>query len=325
MTDDEEVTARLLRLAGTRTDPADERAARVRQAVQHEWRGQRRRRIARRAVFGGVVVLAAAAAVALAVRLRSPGPDSSARNVVLAVAVRGQGSPQIRYEQDGREITRGMSGTDDVHAGDRIETGASSRAALRAADGSSIRIDQGSRVRFLAPSVIEVNAGAVYVATAAGSRGFEVRTPIGTVHDVGTQFEVRVLEASLRLRVRTGAVELRRGNSVTAAAAGTETTATANNVAVRRVDAYGAEWAWTADVAPPFAIEGQPLAAFLQHVANEQGWRLDYADPQLAGEARQIVLHGSVDGLTPEDALSATLATTGLHYHLAGGVLVITR
>jgi ferric-dicitrate binding protein FerR (iron transport regulator) len=209
--------------------------------------------------------------------------------------------------------------------GDGIETGANSRAALRAADGSSIRVDHDSRVRFLAPSVVEVTAGAVYIDTAAGSRGFEVRTPLGTVRDVGTQFEVRVLDSSLRLRVRTGAAELRRGDSVTAAAAGTETTATASGIAVRQVATYGTEWAWTAEVASAFVIEGRPLSAFLEHVATEQGWRVDYTDPQLADTVRRIILHGSVEGLTPEETLAVALATSGLHFRLDGGVLFLSK
>ncbi|MEP6914679.1 MAG: FecR domain-containing protein [Acidobacteriota bacterium] len=279
----------------------------------------------RRTALGGVTALAAVAMLALTVRLWPVRPPSPQPDVVLAVAERVQGSPRRHHEQDGRSLTAALTPAESVRLGDDVETGASSRAALRADDGSSIRIDYDSRVRFLAPSVVEVTAGAVYIETAAGSQGFEVRTPIGTVRDVGTQFEVRVLHSSLRLRVRTGAAELRRGDSVTAAAAGTETTATAGGVAVRRLASYGVEWAWTADVAPPFAIEGRPLSAFLDHLATEQGWRVDYADPQLADTVRRIILHGSLEGLTPEEALAATLATSGLHYRIDAGTMVLSK
>jgi ferric-dicitrate binding protein FerR (iron transport regulator) len=272
-----------------------------------------------------MIAVAAVAILAVAVRVRTPGPNPAAPDVVLAVAELGQGSPQLRHEQNGHPLVRALLPAESVHSGDDVETGVSSRIALRASDGSSIRIDHDSRVRFLAPSVIEVSTGAAYVATVAGSRGFEVRTPMGTVRDVGTQFEVRVSESSLRLRVRTGAAEIRRGDNVTAAAAGTETTATANGVAVRQVETYGAEWSWTAEVAPSFAIDGQPLSAFLAHVVDEQGWRLEFADPQLAETARRIVLHGSVEGLTADQALSATLATSGLRYRLEGGVLILLK
>jgi ferric-dicitrate binding protein FerR (iron transport regulator) len=206
-----------------------------------------------------------------------------------------------------------------------VTTDGTSRVALRTVDGTTVRIDRESRVRFLAPAVIEVLAGAAYVATADGSHGFEIRTAMGTVRDIGTQFEVRVSETSLRLRVRAGAVEIRRGTRLTPAAAGTETTVTARATTVRQIPTFGAEWAWTTDLAPPFAIDGRPLRAFLEHVAAEEGWTLRYADPAVADAAGRTILHGSVEGLRAEDALRVALATSGLEYRRQNGELLVFR
>jgi ferric-dicitrate binding protein FerR (iron transport regulator) len=172
--------------------------------------------------------------------------------------------------------------------------------------------------------VLEVIEGAVYIATTGGSQGFEVRTPMGVLHDLGTQFEVRVTASSLRVRVRAGAVEIRRGSSTANAPAGTEAMVTASGIAVRQVPAHGAEWEWAAEIAPSFAIEGRPLRVFLEHITAEEGWTLHYADPAVADAATRTILHGSVDGLKAEDALGVALGASGLRYRLRGGELLVS-
>ena len=66
-------------------------------------------------------------------------------------------------------------------------------------------------MRPLSPSEIELSAGAVYIDTGSESARFAVRTPLATARDLGTQFEVRLLDDTLRLRVRSGIVELKDG------------------------------------------------------------------------------------------------------------------
>jgi ferric-dicitrate binding protein FerR (iron transport regulator) len=192
-------------------------------------------------------------------------------------------------------------------------------------DGSSLRIDRVSRVRLIAAAALELLDGVAYIETSPGSTGFEVRTPVGSVRDIGTQFEVRVASGAVRIRVRTGKVELQRGSAVTSATAGTETVVSEGAVTVHELAPYGPEWAWTTVVAPAFAIEGRPLSAFLEHIATEQGWTLRYADKDAAGAAGRAVLHGTVDGLTVEEALGVAVRTSGLRYQLHDGQLLVSR
>jgi ferric-dicitrate binding protein FerR (iron transport regulator) len=243
----------------------------------------------------------------------------------VAIARRIQGRPQlVRDDQRGGRPQLLYAST-PVRVDDVIETDEMSRAAVQATDGSSVRIDHASRVRFVEPAVLEVVTGAAYIVTAEGSHGFEVRTPLGGLRDVGTRFEVRLTASSLRVRVRAGAVEIRRGADVTTASAGTEATITTTGLAMRQAPMHGPEWAWTKDVAPSFAIDGRTLRAFLEHLAGEEGWRLRYADRRVADAAAHIVLHGSVEGLTAEDALRAVLATSGLEHRLGDGELLVSR
>ncbi len=324
MADEEDVTARLLRLAGAPSEPAVERSARVRQAVHRAWRAQRRQRVVRRTATAVIVLGGLAAALAVAVRVNQPrAVTPPAPAAVVATEARIDGHPRVvgLDGPGGVPLTAGMA----VHAGDTIETDATSRAALRTADGSSLRIDHSSKVRLIQGAVIELTGGAAYIETAHGSHGFEVRTPMGSIRDVGTQFEVRVGDRTLRLRVRTGAVQLRRGAAVNAAAAGTETTVTPAGLAVRQVPPFGPDWDWTAALAPPFEIEGRSLRAFLDHTAAERGWALRYASREAAAIADRTILHGSVDGLGAEQALDATLVASGLAYRLRAGELVVSK
>ena len=328
MADEEDVTAHLLRLAGAPPEPPVERSARVRQAVHDAWRAHQRQRVIRRTA-AVIVLCGVAAALVIAVRIDRARPTAPLPSqaplpseAMMATGARMQGRPALRQGTgEALPLTSAMP----IHVNDVIETDNASRASLRMADGSSLRIDRGSRVRVVARAAIELDGGATYLETSEGSRGFEIRTPMGTVRDVGTRFEVRLIDSGLRLRVRAGSVQIARGATVTDAVAGTETTATTTGIAVRQLPPYGPEWAWVATLAPPFAIEGHSLRAFLEHAAAEEGWTLRYANPAVAEAADRILLHGSVDGLAAEEALKVALATSGLEYRLSGGELLVLR
>jgi ferric-dicitrate binding protein FerR (iron transport regulator) len=323
---EEDSMAELLRLAGPRAGVAPERAARVREAVHRAWLSNRRRRTVGRSTMVATTLLAAAAMLVMIVRLsNNRGPASPPVAQVVATGERIEGAPRLRRAIEDHIVAVPLSVDTAIRLGDVIETDAASRVAIRTSDGSSLRLDRGSRARLVSLAVIELVEGAVYVATSGRSRGFEVLTAFGTVRDRGTRFEVRLGQTSLRLRVRDGLVEIRRGHNVTPARAGTEATVTPSGVDTRKMSTYGSEWEWTASLAPAFEIEGRPLAAFLEHVVREEGWRLHYADAALATAASTIVLHGSVDGLRTDEALAVALATSGLQYRLSNGELIVFK
>jgi hypothetical protein len=80
------------------------------------------------------------------------------------------------------------------------------------------------------------------------------------------------------------------------------------------VPVYGSEWDWTAAIAPQFRLEGSTVQQFLDWVGREQGWRWRFVDADTARRAAGIVTHGSVDGYTPEEALTIVLPTCGLSF-----------
>jgi len=323
MTQDDDLTAHLLRLAGPRRDVPADRAARVRDAVRLQWHAGRRRRAIRRRTFAVTTLLVTAAAIALFVKSREAGDHTATPSGITVATVE-------RIEGNLRPGTP-LSPGNQVRTDEWVETDAAVRAALRLGDGSSLRLDTSSRARLLAPTVIELSRGALYLDTGADSSqstttpGFEVRTPLGTAYDIGTQFEVRLEESSVRIRVRTGLVELRRGERSIAARPGTELNATTGDVVARTVPAFGPEWDWAAKLAPAFEIEGRSVSGFLEYLSREHGWTLRYADAGLAREASGIILHGSVAGLEPREALAVALATSGLQHRFRNGELVVFR
>jgi ferric-dicitrate binding protein FerR (iron transport regulator) len=131
----------------------------------------------------------------------------------------------------------------------------------------------------------------------------------------------------MRVRVREGAVRLDRpGGEERAeeAAAGLELELDDAGGLVRRpVAATGPHWAWTLAIAPPFELEGRRLADFLAWVRRETGWEVRFVDPALEVATADIVLHGSLRGITPDLAPAAVLPTCGLEHAVDQGALVI--
>jgi hypothetical protein len=309
---DEEMTARLLRLGGMRPDVPLERESRVRDAFLDEVRATSRACVVRRRMAMGAAVISLAAAAVISTRLWVTG--EVARPVVEVVAT------VERLEGDVR-IALG----DPLRLGDRLDSGATGRIGVRLANGASLRFDHRSRVRFVSQRRIALDAGAVYVDSGSGTPALEIVTSFGMVKDIGTQFETRVGDSSLRVRVRSGVVEVHRGADVSSARAGTELTVTPALVTSQSVATYGQDWKWAASVGPAFETEGKSLSTFLEHVCREQGWTLVYADARLAREASGIMLRGSTQRLPPSDVLEVVMATTGLAHRVEDGVLEVAR
>jgi hypothetical protein len=318
---DEELTARLLRLGGMRPDIPAGRERRVRDAFLGEVRARARARVLRRRMMTAAAVLAIAAAAVVASRL---GLTREVRAPALAVAMveRLEG---LAIRQDGSHASLRMALGDPVHIGDGVESGPAGRIGLRLTNGASLRFDYQSRVRLASPNRIALEAGAVYVDSGPRAPGLEIATSLGLVRNIGTQFEVRLDDASLRVRVRSGIVEVHRGAEVSSARPGAELIVTAAQVTSRPVVPYGHDWAWMANLGPRFEIEGRPLSDFLEYVCREQGWTLTYADSALALDASGIILHGSTQGLPPSEALAIVLATTGLTHRVTDGELKVGR
>lgn len=321
---DEDTLAALLRLAGPRTPVPAERHERVRLAVHDQWQEnlRSRRRRLRTLWAGGALAAAAALVLVVGLGLRREAASS-------ATGLDGR----IRIELVKGAVHSSMSGElkpgDELEVGEELQTAAGSRAAIRLPGGASLRLDSATRAQLFSSSAILLYQGAAYVDTgsAAGAAPrIEIRTPLGRVTEIGTQFEVRLDGDSMSLRVREGRVSLEQSGRTYRAEAGQQIlSASGGSVETSEIPRHGEEWSWTLGVAPAFELEGRSLQEFLDWVASETGWRVEYSEASLEAHAPELILHGSVEGLRPDETPGVVLPTCGLNHRVVEGVLLVER
>jgi FecR protein len=326
--EDEEIVRRLLEMAGPRAPIPQEDLDAISDAARAAWRTQVRRRApAHRPLRAVLIGLAAALAVAVGLTWwwRS-GSDRVPPTVARVEAV--VGPVQLEAEAHGpRPIAKG----EPIPSGAALRSGVG-RASLQMASGATVRLDVETRLRFVSAAALELERGALYVDTGSGPRprtAIEVRTPVGTVRDVGTQFAVRVVDSERKavfVRVRDGAVFTEHHGRTYLTPARQELVLRRDGTSERReIATHGPAWEWTMEASPGFDIEGRSLQEFLDWVSRETGWRIRFADEGLAASAAKIVLHGSIGELRPDRAPFAVLPGAGLAGEIEDGALVVRR
>lgn len=326
---DDEI-AELIRSSGPRAPLPEIELAAIRAKTCAAWENEvgASKRQARRAWTQRLAIAAAAAGALLLVWLLRdravPMPPTEVATVAHVV-----GSLSVEPRGAGAEL---------VSAGASLPAGATlmtrergSRGAIHLTGGIAIRLDEATRVTLVSASEIHLAEGAVYVDTGStrgvGKReAIEVRTAAGVARDVGTRFEVRVLSGvrAMVVRVREGVVIVQRDGAREEVPAGFEgTVGEAGEITTRPASAWGSGWEWIFGAGPPYEIEGRTLAEFLDWVEAETGWIVRYATPSIESRAREIVLHGSIERMRPDEAPFAILAGSGLEGTLADGVLTV--
>jgi ferric-dicitrate binding protein FerR (iron transport regulator) len=258
--------------------------------------------------------MAAAACIALVaviavvtLRPRTASPVATQR----AVVARAETISGAAIGAAGRFLDRGA----EIRAGDALETARDATASLLWS-GATLRIDGNTHLRIDSDRALFLDRGAVYIAS--NGHGMVVTTPLGAIHDIGTQFEVRLDASTLRVRVRDGRVDLRRNGETHSATAGIELSAGARGGVIRRAVARsGAEWDWILHAAPAMTLEGRTLRSVVDVVSREKGLIPVYSER--VSDAR---LHGKVP-LSPSDALAAALAASGASARIEGDRLIV--
>lgn len=299
---------RLVRLVGPRQGVPAERAQRVKAAVHAAWRDEVRRRTRRRAVWA-IGTLAAAAALVLVL-----GPALRER-----LTTRPAPLPETVATVETAAGVPGLAAGDAVSRDATLATGDGGSVALRLAGGAAVRLDARTRLVLRSASALELANGAVYVDSGGAGGAVEIRTAFGVARDVGTRFEVRVGEASVRLRVREGEVVLEHGGTSHSAGAGVELEAGDGGVTRRETDPYGPHWDWVQSAAPPYELDGRTLEEILDWAARETGRevRLEAA----ARKKLEEVFAGALASPRPDEVLDGVLATFGLRGRVDGGIL----
>ncbi len=273
--------------------------------------------------------LAAAAVVLIALTIALwTVPDVTAPAAPVATLAAVTGELEIRPPEGFSRTAAAETIGSIVVSSTRLRTGPNGRAAFELVDGGSLRLDVATRVRLTSAGAIELDRGAVYIDTdgRAPDAAVEVRTQLGVARDIGTRFEVRRPDESLIVRVRGGRVVVDRGGAELVVTQGTGVTLGEDGSrSVDGVRADGPEWDWAQRIAPPFEIEGRTAASFLRWASRETGRSVRFADADVERLATGAVLHGSIEGLTPHQALDAVLPGCGLEAVRRPGVLVVQR
>jgi ferric-dicitrate binding protein FerR (iron transport regulator) len=314
-----DIVESLIRSAGRRVDPPEDARQRVFVAAHAAFREKAARRRERlRGLWAGAaaVLVVAVAVVARWSPSASPQAELGRLARVLGEAEVAEGG-QWRPAADARE---------PLVAGIRVRTLGGGRLALALAGGESVRLAPETEVMLDGPGRLYLQHGTIYVDSGAApsSARVEVVTPAGTARDVGTQFELRVAGAALRLRVREGLVALDRGGESLTGRAGEEVSFDSlGGVARAAIAADDAQWRWVEGVAPMPDMDGKPAATLIAWVARETGRRLHYESPLVESRALEVILHGDIRHLAPMEALEAFLATTDLMAEVRGDTLVV--
>jgi ferric-dicitrate binding protein FerR (iron transport regulator) len=264
--------------------------------------------------------LACAAAIGALVLVLRPGarapgvpPVAVARVVTLQGVATLQGT--------GSTLARGAR----LFAGTTLLTG-DGRLGAAIPGGLSLRLDRGTRLRFIDREHLVLLEGSLYVDSGGLNSGpaLSIRTPAGEVSHLGTQFQVQVSGQTTRVRVREGRVALapQTGIRPRVIAAGDALEVSGGEEHWRHgLASFGDDWEWATALAQPLAIEDRPLAEFLAWLAREHGWQLRYGNTALQQRTLEIRLHGSFDGLDTASMLERVGLVTGVPLAVRDGAL----
>jgi ferric-dicitrate binding protein FerR (iron transport regulator) len=312
----------VLQSVGPREKPPAEVEAAVREGLRLEWRAMVGERQGLRRRRTGLALAAGLAIAAIGGWFALPGTSGEDLGRI-AVA-----SESLRVKSG---LFSGWAVAEAGHAlkaGEALETGPAGHGALSLAGGLSARLDAGTRVTLASATELVLDRGALYIDAGpdpSASTRLDVTTPSGSVSHVGTQYEVRLLGSGVRLRVREGRVEWKSKAGAVAEGRGGEQLTIAGNGSVTREETAlsGDSWNWIGAATPGLELEGLRLSEFLDWAARELGSEIRFDRSETVREVESIVLHGSISGLTPQQALAAVLATTRVRAAVSTGLIVV--
>jgi hypothetical protein len=314
--------ASLIQAGGRREAPPQWAYDRAYSAVADAWRRKVRARRARAiaALAASIAVLGVGAGLTwnlLGSRPQQAASIAQVERVIGSVQARSAGEDEWSLLQE----TVGA-----LHEGTELRTLAGSAAALQIR-GISVRISDRTQLVLESRARLSLLQGTVYVDTRGNVEqpGMLIVAGPTSLTDVGTQFEVRYRGSDYRVRVREGAVLLQRHALRLRGTAGDQITIDANDVVSSdKIGANHPDWNWVLSLTSAPDIDKQPLSVLLAWVARECGVEVRYANPAIERKATTTILHGSVRGLQPYEALQAMLATTDLQYEqLPDGTILI--
>lgn len=312
-----DIVASLIRAAGRRTEPPEDAYQQVLTAASAAFR----EKIAERRGRNWMLLAGAAGVAALTIAFLLQWNATSAQSQVARVA-RVIGAAELAADGGWKPMTESGGALAESA---RLRTKAGGSVALALDGGASLRLAAATEVQMDGPRRILLRSGTLYLDNAGNvGAGYQIETPVGTAHDIGTQFELRVADGVLRLRVREGRVEIDRAGEIVSGSAGEQLDIDVlGSVSRSPIAATDTAWQWVETIAPVPDIDGQPVTVLLTWVARETGRNLHYESAVVEARAASVILHGNIQHLAPLAALDVMLATTDLEYALVDDTMEI--
>jgi len=313
---DEQDIERLLNAAGRRESPPDEMRERVYAKTLQAWQELPERAEqpmpARTLQSSHLLAMAATALLALALGLVMLGDRNVADAGVLQVAY-VKGSIQLGNDR------RAVSGA-ELEYPVNIQTDADSMVTVRTAAGVLLTVDQHAQLAVTQADELELRRGRIYVDAAGPRAAMAVTTRHARIVDVGTQFEVQVVEVApggeeLLIAIREGRVDVHSGDdefSIRAAAGQGELVKMSGSSVTEKdtIAATDARWNWRQAGREPYMLAGSSVYDYLQWMARDTGHELHFNSNAVEQMAKIGILRGpgslSSDDTDIADALAAT-------------------
>jgi ferric-dicitrate binding protein FerR (iron transport regulator) len=325
----EAMVGKLIAAAGRGPSASAEARDRIYATVHARWQQSLRRETAtfrhsstrRFRVFGMAAAVALSAVVLYL--LQTNGPEL-AGGFERAQFARIEGDATLMRGNDSRRLASpATAGT--IATGDVLRTGSDGRLALRLDSNLLLRVNIDSEIVFADASTIELVAGTVYVDSGAetADTALEIRTELGAVSHLGTQYEVHLADTGLRLRVREGRVQYNGFAGSAVGAAGDEIEIRPDGATVRGAIASDATaWNWATALATVPAAAEYRLGDVLRWLAREQGLALEFPNEDAERRWNGETIFGLAD-LTPPETLDVLERTTDIRLATRNGRLLV--
>lgn len=324
---DHEALEDLLRHASPRPTPSTDDEAVVRAAVRAQWRDVTGRQQARRRFMQYAVAATVLLGVFAGFNLfRGPVVET----VRVATIQKSIGPVYLLGEQAELRETTDLA---NILSGQTIVTGFGAGLAVAWEGGGSIRLDENSRIEFTNDRSVFLKSGRVYFDSqgsslvvgidAGGTPRLTLRTELGDVEHLGTQYMTAVDSGQLVVSVREGQVAIDGRYHDHVASPGQQVTLSGSTQpSILSIGANSDAWSWIHRTAPAANIDGKTLHEFLTWVCREMGLELEF-EGQAESVAREAILKGTID-TEPAEALRLRLATAALDWRIDEGVIYIS-
>ena len=299
---------RLLELAGPRAAPPEQVAARVHDALLQEWsempaRAKSSNDLPRR-LFAIAATVVATVVIGYGVMRNMPGP-AYAGEVVFA-----SGGYSIRGSDD--------APSPYLMPGSMVRTSNEGRVLVKLDDSTSLRLDINTSATMHENLEIWLHTGRIYVDAAGGQRKSAIRiiTPMASITDIGTQFEVSVDGDKSTVSVREGKVNVAVGSDRISAQAQQGSGEVIHLDGMRLVKRSSVattdeKWSWIHASSPEYDLSSGSLADFLTWACREAGLELRWEDNITRQQAEaDHNPRGPIDKMDLTQAIDEVLASS---------------